>query len=65
MKELKVRYYNKETLLCTIYSFYGNLIEIPYKQPSEGNCDMYGPNLSYNKKDPIRFAIYMYIHEQQ
>ena len=35
VKELKLSYYIGETLLFTIYTHYGNLIKVPYQQPSK------------------------------
>ena len=29
LKELKISYYNKETLLFTVYPYYGHVIEVP------------------------------------
>ena len=37
VEELKLSYYIGETLLFTLYTHYGNLISVPYQQPSLGH----------------------------
>ena len=44
VKELKLCYHKKETVISTIYSCYGNLIQVPSHPP---NCGWYTLNLGY------------------